>query len=73
MSRVKTDRRDTPRTLVTLADGLPDFAAMTPEQEADWWGEHDVADELWEEGPEVDAAVDAALGVPASAGKGPRD
>lgn len=36
---------------------------MTREQEADWWDEHDVADELWEEGPEIDAEVNAALGV----------
>lgn len=42
---------------------LPDFAAMTREQEADWWDEHDVDDELWEEGPEVDAEVDLALGI----------
>ena len=64
MSRIKTDRRDTPRALVTSADRLPDFSAMTPAQEADWWDEHDVADELWEEGPEVDAAVYRALGIP---------
>lgn len=64
MSSVKTDRRDTPRPLITSADQLPDFSSMTREQEADWWDEHDVADELWEEGPEVDAEVNAALGVP---------
>lgn len=62
MSRVKTDRRTTARTLVTAAEQLPDFSSMTREQEADWWDEHDVADELWEEGPEIDAEVDAALG-----------
>lgn len=64
MSRVKTDRRTTARALVTAAEQLPDFSSMTREQEADWWDEHDVADELWEEGPEVDAEVTAMLGVP---------
>ncbi len=33
---------------------LPDFEGMTREQEANWWDEHDVADELWEEGPEFE-------------------
>lgn len=61
------------REPVTSTDELPDLTAMTPEQEADWWDEHDVADELWEEGPEVDAAADAALGVPDPAGKRARD
>lgn len=64
MSRVKTDRRDTSRTLITSADQLPDFSAMTREQEADWWDEHDVADELWEEDPEIDVQVYKALGTP---------
>ena len=49
----------------TVTTQLPDFASMTREQEADWWDEHDVADELWKEGPKVDAEVDAALGIPA--------
>lgn len=61
---MKRDRRNTPRTLITLGDQLPDFSSMTREGEADCWDEHDVADELWEEGPEVDAEVNAALGVP---------
>lgn len=47
---------------------------MTPVQEADWWDEHNVADELWEEGPEVDAAVYRALGIPDPAAEDePRD
>ncbi len=65
MSTLKSRNfRDTKRTLVSSADELPDFEAMTREQEADWWETHDVAEELFDEGPEVDAEVYEALGIP---------
>ncbi len=64
MSTLKTNFRDTARTLVTSSDELPDFEAMTHEQEAEWWETHDVAEELFDEGPEIDAEVYEALGIP---------
>lgn len=65
MSKLKTRNfRDTERTLVSSADELPDFGKMTRQQEAEWWETHDLADGLFEEGPEVDAEVYEALGIP---------
>lgn len=61
MSRLKTrNLRDAVRTLVTSADELPNFEAMT----AEYWETHDFAEGVLEEGPEVDAEVYKALGVP---------
>ena len=54
---------DTKRTLIASAAELPDFETMTREQEADWWDTHDVAEGLFDEGPEVDAEVYEALGI----------
>ncbi len=65
MSTLKSRNfRDTARTLVTSSDELPDFEAMTREQEAEWWETHDVADNLFDEGPGIDAEVYEALGIP---------
>ncbi len=65
MSTLKSRNfRDTTRTLVTSSDELPDFEAMTREQEAEWWETHDVADDLFDEGPEIDTEVYEALSLP---------
>lgn len=64
MSSIKTrNMRDTPRTLITSPDELPDFATMTAEQEAEFWETHDFAEGVFDEGPEVDAEVYKALGI----------
>ena len=65
MSGVKTHNlRDSARILITSPDELPDFDSLTPEQEAEFWETHDFAEGVLEEGPEVDAEVYKALGVP---------
>jgi len=64
MSKLKPRNfRDTKRTLITSFDQLPNFEEMTREQEAEWWETHDLADDLFEEGPEIDAEVYEALGI----------
>ncbi|HWG84530.1 MAG TPA: hypothetical protein VNT60_03515 [Deinococcales bacterium] len=35
------------KIVVTRQEDVPDFDAMTREQEADWWDTHDLADHLW--------------------------
>jgi hypothetical protein len=65
MSSLKArNLRDAPRSLITSADELPDFDLMTAEEEAEFWETHDFAEGVLEEGPEVDAEVYEALGVP---------
>lgn len=65
MSGIKTRNfRDTSRTLITSLDELPDFDAMTAEEEAEFWETHDFAEGVLAEGPEVDAEVYEALGIP---------
>jgi hypothetical protein len=64
MSSLKSrNLRDTPRSLITSADELPDFNLMTAEEEATFWETHDFAEGVLEEGPEVDVEVYEALGV----------
>jgi hypothetical protein len=53
----------TPKLLIRNPKDLPDFAAMTPEQEALFWETHEVAAELFETGPQVEAELDALLGL----------
>lgn len=55
--------RDMERTLITSVDGLPDFEQMTREEEAEFWETHDFAEGVFEEGPEIDAEIDEALGL----------
>jgi hypothetical protein len=65
MSSLKSrNLRDAPRSLITSADELPDFDGMTADEEATFWETHDFAEGVLEEGPEVDAEVYAALGIP---------
>lgn len=65
MSSVKSrNLRDASRVLITSPDEMPDFDALTPEQEAEFWETHDFAEGVLEEGPEIDAEVYKALGVP---------
>ena len=45
----------------TIVHEIPDFDKMTRSEEADWWESHDLAPELWEHGPEVEAEIGAAL------------
>lgn len=68
MSRPK-HYRDVERKLVTREEDLPDWGAMTREEEAEWWETHDLAENLLESGPEVEAEVYAALGIPDPAKK----
>lgn len=42
---------------------LPDFTEMTPEQEAVFWKSHEFAPEVFETGDDVDAELDALLGL----------
>ena len=56
--------RQVERELVSRVEDVPDFSQMSCEEEADWWETHDLADNLTEGGPEVDAEVYAALGIP---------
>ncbi|MEM6429031.1 MAG: hypothetical protein AAF708_07305 [Deinococcota bacterium] len=53
----------TPKLLIRNPQDLPDFSAMTPEQEALFWETHDLAPELFEAGPQVGAELDALLGL----------
>jgi hypothetical protein len=62
MSKPIVKARDTERTLITRPEDLPDFSAMTAEQEADWWEKHDIAPELLVSSPSVRAEVYQALG-----------
>jgi hypothetical protein len=65
MSSLKSrNLRDAPRSLITSADELPDFDLMTADEEATFWETHDFAEGVLESGPEVDAEVYAALGIP---------
>ena len=65
MSGVKTHNlRDSSRVLITSSGELPDFDSLTPEQEAEFWETHDFAEGVLEEGPEIEAEVYKALGVP---------
>ncbi len=65
MSGIKTQNlRDSARVLITSPDELPDFDSLTPEQEAEFWETHDFAEGVLEEGPEIDAEVYEALGIP---------
>jgi hypothetical protein len=67
MSSLKSrNLRDAPRSLITSADELPNFDLMTAEEEATFWETHDFAEGVLEEGPEVDAEVYEALGIPKS-------
>lgn len=51
------------RILITSLDQIPDFDLMTWEEEADWWERAEFADGVLEESPEVEAEVDAVLGI----------
>lgn len=53
----------TPKLLIRNPKDLPDFAAMTPEQEALFWETHEVAPDLFETGPRVEAELDVLLGL----------
>lgn len=65
MSDVKTRNfRDTTRKLVTSPDEMPDFENMSPEEEAEFWETHDFAEGVLEDGPEINAEVYEALGIP---------
>jgi hypothetical protein len=64
MSSLKSrNLRDTPRSLITSADELPDFDLMTTEEEVEFWETHDFAEGVLEEGPNVDAEVYEVLGI----------
>ncbi|MBS3934188.1 MAG: hypothetical protein KGZ35_07510 [Truepera sp.] len=41
------------KIIITREQDLPDFDAMTREQEASWWETHDLAEHLWEDAPEL--------------------
>jgi hypothetical protein len=60
MSRIK----DNERRLITSPDELPDFAEMSADEEASWWETHDFTDGVFEGGPDVDAEIYLALGIP---------
>ena len=65
MSGVRTHNlRDSSRVLITSPDELPDFDSLTPEEEAEFWETHDFTEGVLEEGPEIDAEVYEALGIP---------
>ncbi len=68
MSNNAKNFRDMERPLITSSDELPDFSKMTAEEEAEFWETHDFAEGVFEEGPEIDAEIDEALGIKNSKG-----
>ncbi len=56
--------RDVERTLITREEDIPDWSAMTREEEADWWETHEIAPNLMDSGEDVRAETYAALGIP---------
>lgn len=55
--------RDVQRVLITREEDIPDFSQMSPQDEADWWDAHELADHLMEGGSEVEAEIFEALGI----------
>jgi hypothetical protein len=51
------------KTIICDPKDLPDFAAMTPAQEADFWESHELTDDMYETGDEVTREIDALLGI----------
>jgi len=49
--------RTVKRKLIEREEDIPDWSRMTREEEADWWDTHELADHLWESGPEVEAEI----------------
>ncbi len=51
------------KTIIRDPKDLPDFHAMTPAQEADFWKTHELTDDMYETGDEVEREIDALLGI----------
>lgn len=47
--------------LITSLEKIPNFRDDV--ERLEWFESHELAPELWEEGPEVDADLDQALGI----------
>ncbi len=55
---------DTNHRLITSQDQIPDFDAMSKEDERIWWETHDIADGALESGPEIDEEFDRLMLAP---------
>jgi len=51
------------KTEIKNVNNLPDFSKMTPAQEAEFWESHELSDNMYETGDDVEAEIDELLGI----------
>lgn len=53
--------RDRKKKLVRSVEEIPEF--RSPLEESEWWDEHELADDQWETGSEVEAEFSRLIGI----------
>jgi hypothetical protein len=60
---------DTNHRLITSQDQIPDFDAMSKEDERIWWETHEIAEGALESGPEIDEEFERLMLAPPPQGE----